>query len=157
MEKGVPLETDFTVGLPFGAAYDIVGHEPKSFSRIENAGKFSVSLNPGSGTIIVLLPRPVAGVELKVPETLTRGEDFTVEAFPADENGKPFKAVLPLEVTFTSGETVLPGTGFYATDKDGKLILRDTAALNMPTGKAVLTVKCLTSGKSISKEVLIKE
>jgi hypothetical protein len=156
MEKGLPLEAEFTVGLPFGAAYDIVKHEPKSFTRVGNGGKFSVSLKPGSGTILVLLPRPVAGVELKAPETIVRGEDFTVEAFPADENGKPFKAILPLEVTFTSGETVLPGTGYYATDKEGKLVLRDTAALNMPTGKAVLTVKSLTSGKTVSREILIR-
>jgi len=29
-----------------------------------------------------------------------------VEAFPVDEAGKPFRAVLPLEVIFTSGKTV---------------------------------------------------
>ena len=41
-----------------------------------------------------------------VPETIVRGEDFIVEAFPVDEAGKPFRAVLPLEVIFTSGKTV---------------------------------------------------
>jgi len=156
MEKGVPLSSEFTVRLPFAAAYDIVRHEPKSFSRSGNIGKFSVNLKPGSGSILVLLPRSIADVALKVPETISRGQNFSIEAFAVDKNGKVFKAILPMEVKFLSGETVLPGTGYYATDRNGKLIIDETAAFNMPQGKATLTVRCLVSGLNISRDIMVK-
>ena len=155
MEKGLPLSADFTVGIPAAAAYDIVRHQLKSFSSEKGISKFSVDLKPGSGSIIVLLPRPVAGVSLNAPKAVKRGEDFCIEAFPSDKNGKSFKAVLPMAIQFISNGKTLPGTGFYATDSSGKLVFRDTAALNMPRGKAIFRVKCLTSGLSTSKEIII--
>ena len=155
MEKGLPLSAEFTVRLPVVAAYDIVNHRRKEFSGGKGSARFSVDLKPGRGSIIVVLPRPIAKVSLNAPRRLKRGEDFSIEAFAADKRGKGFSAVLPIEIQFSSGGKVLPGTGFYATDRSGKLVYKDTVALNLPRGKAVLTVRCLASGLSASREIMI--
>lgn len=156
MEKGLPLSASFTVDLPAGYAYDIVRHAPKPFARKGGRLEFGVELEPGSGSIIVLLPRQIAKVNVDIPSVLKRGENFAVKASVADSDGRNFKAVLPLEITIASGNAKLPGTGFYATKADGSFALNDTVALNMPKGKATLTVRCLTSGITTSKEVEIQ-
>ncbi len=115
-----------------------------------------MDLTPGWGSVILGLPRKIAGVKITAPAKLERGKDFSIGASIVDKKGRAFKAVLPLEVTFTRGKAVLPGTGFYATDKDGVFKLDDTAALNMPAGKATLTIRCLASGKATTKTIEVK-
>ncbi|MBO4512447.1 MAG: hypothetical protein J5746_06745 [Victivallales bacterium] len=158
MEKGLPIKGSISAitDFPMAAAYDLVAHKEIGWADTNGSYSFFVDLEPGWGSIILALPEKIAGVSMKAPEKLTRGKDFSINAFIVDKKGRAIKAVLPLEVTFKQGETILPGTGFYATDKDGVFKLDDTVALNMPTGKATLTIRCLASGKVATKTIEVK-
>ena len=157
MEKGLPLSAGFTAALPCSAAYDLVSHRTMAFKQKSGKTEFQLELRPGSGSIIALLPRPIAGIRLKAPDRIKRGSDYAIEVSQIDSKGKPFRAVLPLEIRFAFNGKPLPGSGFYATGKDGVFTLKDTAALNLPEGKAVMTVKCLASGKTSSKAIVIQK
>ncbi|MBR4663586.1 MAG: hypothetical protein IKO93_06910 [Lentisphaeria bacterium] len=155
MEKGLPLKASFSAALPCGAVYDLVDHRPMPFVFKDGKTEFQLDLKPGSGSIIVLLPRPIERIELTAPDCIRRGENYRIKAAVTDSSGKPFHAVLPLEIRFTANGKELPGSGFYATEKNGAMVLDDRAALNLPEGKAELTVKCLSSGKTVSREITI--
>ena len=157
MEKGLPLSAEFTASIPCSAAYDLVNHRAMPYKRTPGKTAFKLNLKPGSGAIIILLPRPVASIRVNAPDRIKRGSDYVFEFTPVDAAGKAFRAVLPLEVRFTCNGRTLPGTGFYATDINGKFILKDTAALNLPEGKAVVSVKCLASGRAADKEITLQK
>ena len=147
MEKGLANSGTVTVNHSSKAAYDLVAHKAVPFKSNANTTTFDVKLAPGDGSLVLLLDQVIGKV--KVAQTMAeRGKPYTLTIQVLDTKGNPVKAILPLEVKMTdSANNALPRSGFYATDANGKLVIKDTAAVNMAAGKATTTVRNLADGK----------
>ena len=155
MEKGEPLSGNITVKHAAEAAYDLVKHQPIALKKGKNAVNFNVQLGGGDGTLILLLDKAINKLAIDGKD-LERGKDYTLAISVLDKANKPVKACLPLEVTLTDAQgKVLPGTGYYAAEK-GVLNFKEIAAANLQGSTVKVTVKCLASGKTVSRTFNVK-
>ena len=147
MEKGLANSGTVTINHSSKAAYDLVAHKAIPFQSTGNTTTYNVELAPGDGALVLLLDQVIGKV--KVTQTMAvRSQPYTLTIQVLDTTGKPVKAILPLEVKMAdSAGNTLPRSGFYATDANGKLVIEDTAAVNMAAGKVTTTVRNLADGK----------
>ena len=124
-------------------------------AALELKRSFAESSGTQQTTLILLLEKAVGSLAI-AGNDLERGKDFSLKISVLDKSGKPVKACMPLEVTLSDarGKT-LPGTGYYAAE-NGVLNFKEIAAANLQGSTVKVTVKCLASGKTVSKVLNIK-
>ena len=149
-EKGVANSGTITVNHPAQSAYDLVKHQPVALKKEKNSCSFKVDLAPGDGSVILLLDRAISQLKIKLPETVKRKSDYTINCRILDDKGTPVAAYIPIEIKITAANgTVLPGSGYYAA-VNGDFTLHEVMAGNAPEGMVKVTLHCLASGKSAS-------
>ena len=153
-EKGLPNSGRVTVRRRAEAGYDLTAHKPVTLKKGPDGVSFDVDLAPGDGKIILLLPRPIAGTEIKLQSSkeIARGEAFVLSCAVRDSSGNCVPTVLPVEVTLTADNGLqLPGSGFYAAEQ-GQLLLKEVLPSNLPGAvkHVTVTLRCLASGKNAS-------
>ena len=110
----------------------------------------------GAGTLVLLLEKAIQSVEVQAPAAVSRGEEFAVTVKVLNTAGEAVPACLPLEVTLTDDNgNKLPGSGYYPAQK-GTLEFKDVCASNLDSKTVKFTVKCLASGKVVSKVMSVK-
>ena len=156
MEKGLPLSGSITVNHSAAAAYDLVKHQTVALKKEKNAVSFNVNLNGGDGTLILLLEKPIAKLAIENAAALEKGKDFALKISVLDSANNAVKACMPLEVVLTDAQGKrLPGSGYYAAEK-GVLDFKEIVAANLQGNSIKVTVKCLASGKVVSKNISVK-
>ena len=118
--------------------------------------KYSVDMAPGDGALVLLLDKAIAGPA--VGQTMAeRGKVFTLTVQVYDNAKQPVKAYIPLEVTMTDAQgNRLPKSDFYTTDANGKLVIKDIAAVNMAVGTVKTVVRNLADGKVVTVSNVVK-
>ena len=156
MEKGLSNSGTVTVQSKAQAAYDLVKHKAVKLTRSGKTVKYSVDMAPGDGALVLLLDKAIAGTA--VEQTMAeRGSEFTLTVQVYDKDKQPVKAYIPLEVTMTDAEgNRLPKSDFYTTDANGKLVIKDIAAVNMASGKVKTVVRNLADGKTVTVNNTVK-
>ena len=96
--------------------------------------------------------------KVKVAQTMAeRGKEFTLTVQVYDNAKQPVKAYIPLEVTMTDAKgNRLPKSDFYTTDANGKLVVKDIAAVNMAAGNVKTVVRNLADGKVVTVSNMVK-
>ena len=85
----------------------------------------------------------------------TGDQGLTIQV--VDDAGQPVKAYIPLEVSMSDAAgNRLPGSDFYTTDANGKLVISDIAAVNMKVGKVKTVVRNLADGKTVTLSNMVK-
>ncbi|MDO5580912.1 MAG: hypothetical protein Q4G69_07235 [Planctomycetia bacterium] len=157
MEKGLPQEGSITLADPdrkIGAVYELSRGEKLSFARTEN-GSVRVGLNykTNDGRLLMFLQKPIGSLSLKVPETVQKGESVSIKLRVFDSDGKPVRALLPVEIRmFDSEGKELDGAGFACAEA-GVCSLKIATNLNDPDGKYRITAKDRASGLTVEKTV----
>ena len=162
-EKGLPNKGTVTVRRRAEAAYDLTAHTMIPLKKGPDGVSFAVDLAPGDGKVILLLPRPIAGAEVKMQspkasQGIARGEEFVLSCTVRDTSSNTVSTVLPVEVTLIADNGLqLPGSGFYAAEQ-GQLLLKEVLPSNLPLSvkRVTVTVRCLASGKTASTTFPVK-
>ena len=156
MEKGVPMAGTVKVNHAAAAAYDLVKHCAIELKKGKNVSAFDVKLKGGAGTLVLLLEKAIKSVEVQAPAAVSKGEEFAVTVKVLNTAGEAVPACLPQEVTLTDDKgNKLPGSGYYPAQK-GTLEFKDVCASNLDSKTVKFTVKCLASGKVVSKVMSVK-
>lgn len=157
MEKGLPQEGSITLADPdrkIGAVYELSRGEKQPFTRTEN-GSVQVGMNfkTNDGRLLMFLQKEIGSLSLHVPGTVKKGESISIKFRVFDTDGKPVRALLPVEIrVFDSEGKELDGAG-YACAEAGICSLRIATNLNDPDGKYRITAKDRASGLTIEKTV----
>ena len=162
-EKGLPNSGTVTVRRTAEAAYDLTAHTMIPLKKGSGQVSFAVDLAPGDGKVILLLPRPIAGAEVKLQSPgasrgIAPGEEFVLSCAVRDTSRNCVSTVLPVEVILTADNGLqLPGSGFYAAEQ-GKLLLKEVLPSNLPPAvkRVTATLRCLASGKTASVTFPVK-
>ncbi len=106
--------------------------------------------------LVLLLDRKIDKVMLDMPGMLEKGRGFEMSITVADEKNQPVAAILPLELSLLDAKgKKLPGSGYYAA-VNGTLKVKEVVPTNLKSGKITVKVRCLASGKSVSKTASVK-
>ena len=155
-EKGLPNKGIITVNHNAAVAYDLVNHHEIPLNINKGKCSFAANLKPGDGMCVLLLDKKINTIKLSTPKQVTKGKPFLLQIDILDKDNKFINAILPLSVTLTSNEIEIPGSGYYATI-NGKLTINEILPTNLIGNKIKVTAKCLASGKTTSKWLIVKQ
>ncbi|MCB1203500.1 MAG: hypothetical protein KDN18_04510 [Verrucomicrobiae bacterium] len=147
MENGLSSSGTLTFREnPPAHLYDVLSGQKLT---LDSDKRLSVRLGPCDGRLLMGLPRPIAGVHLVHPDSTRPGESVNVLISVNDSNGSPLPAVIPLlvEIRDPNGR-LAEGSGYHATNPDGKLGLDLNLAPNEIPGMWEFTVSELASRSS---------
>jgi len=157
MEKALPFEGSVSlvdVHRRVRAVYELTRGGEVKFSR-NPAGDVVVPLKyeTTDGRILAFLDAPIAKVRLTANEHFTKGDvlDIRFEVLAAD--GKPVRAILPVEIrVYDAKGRELDGAGFAAA-KDGVCLLKVPTNLDDPSGGYRIVAKDRASG--LKSEIIV--
>ncbi len=148
MENGLPSSGTVSLKTDTANVYELTGTQFILPKRSEDGAFLSwpVELGPCDGRIFMVLPKPLLGLKLEVPENATVGNTARVSLRLTTSQETPLKAVIPVRVTLrdATGKTA-EGSGFYAAE-NGILDLDLNLAPNEDPGTWEIRVKELASG-----------
>ena len=155
-EKGLPNSGGIVVNHSAVCGYDLVKHREVPLVSMNNKSMFYVNIAPGDGMLVLLLDRKIDKVTLDMPGSLEKGRGFEMNITVADEKNQPIAAILPIELSLldTNGKK-LPGSGYYAA-VNGSVKVKEVVPTNLKSGNITVKVRCLASGKSVSKTASVK-
>jgi len=117
----------------------------------------TVSLLPGGGAIVALLPKPIAAVSVDAPAQCTQTEEATIAVRIAVADNIPATGVAPVQVTFLDpAGQVRREYGGSRVARDGVLDLRPSFALGDAPGEWTVLVRELFSGRSASARFTLR-
>ena len=155
-EKGLPNSGGIVVNHPAVCGYDLVKHREVPLVSMNNKTLFYVNVAPGDGMLVLLLDRKIDQLTLEMPDTLEKGRGFEMKIAVTDEKNQPVPAILPVELSLLdAGGKKLPGSGFYAA-VNGVLNVKEVVPTNLKSGSVTVEVRCLASGKKVSKTASVK-
>jgi hypothetical protein len=133
-----------------------VKHCAIDLKKGKNISAFDVDLKGGAGTLVLLLEKAIKSVDVQAPAAVSKGKEFAVNVQVLNTANEAVPACLPQEVTLTDDKgNKLPGSGYYPAQK-GTLEFKDVCASNLDSKTVKFTVKCLASGKVVSKVMNVK-
>ncbi len=115
--------------------------------------RVSADLRRSPGKILAFLPRPIGGVRLKAPASLTAGADLQYAVRVADADGRELNASFPVEITLTSPDGQVPYHVWRAAAPELRAAWR--LPRNVPAGNWQLTVRELISGTTASLAIAV--
>ena len=150
MENGLPAMASLRLARKQGCVYDLVNSRLVS----EDPG-FVMEFGPCEGGVFMVTDKPIADVEVKVPEVARLGAAATVKIAVVDKSEQPLDAIVPLRVDIRdpSGRDA-ERTGYYGA-KDGRLELKLDFAANDQPGVWQIRVRELASGLTTTSYVRV--
>lgn len=152
MENGLP--SSGTVGLKAESAnvYELTGTQfivPKRGA--DGLMSWPVDLGPCDGRIFMVLPKPLLGMKLDVPEKAVAGNSAKIALSITTTQDAPTKAVIPVRVDIrdATGKSA-EGSGYYAAE-NGIIDISLNLAPNEDPGSWEIRVKELASGMEARK------
>lgn len=150
MENGLPASGVVSLKAESANVYELTGTQfivPKRGD--DGSMSWKVDLGPGDGKIFLVLPKPLLGLKLEVPESATAGQKAAVKLQITSTADSPLKAVIPVKVDIRDANGVLTeGSGFYAAE-NGVLDLTLDLAPNDDAGTWEVRMKELASGMEV--------
>ncbi len=152
MENGLPSKGTVSLKTEAASVYELTGTQfilPKRGA--DGTLGWPVELGPCDGRIFMVLPKPLLGIQLDVPEEATMGNLARVGVSLTTSQEAPLKAVVPVRVTIrdASGKTA-EGSGHYAAE-NGTVSIGLNLAPNEDPGTWEVRVKELASGMEAVK------
>jgi hypothetical protein len=91
--------------LPAGGyVYDVLGGKALPARASGNRRQYAVTMPKLGGTLLMLLPRPIARLTATGPESLKRGTSGEVEVRLLDDQGRAVAGVVPIALRIRRGE-----------------------------------------------------
>jgi hypothetical protein len=146
MENGLPSQAMLTLRRRGGAVYDLVAHRPVAVKATAGALRFPVELGPCEGRVLLVLPRPLAGLKVRAPERVARAGNAALEVAVTDADGQTPDAVIPLAIEIRDPEgRVAEFSGYYGARR-GTLQIKCNVAANDVRGVWTVHAQELASG-----------
>ncbi len=146
MEDGVPVTATVRCRRPGAVVYDVLARKLVPTTAEPGGSAWKTALGPGEGRLYVLLDQPVAAVTVTAPGA-ARGAAIELRAAVNGPDGRPLKAVVPLEVEIVDPQgRPAEFTGYHAAP-DGQWSQRIVPAANDLPGRWTVKVTELLSGR----------
>ena len=152
MENGMPSKGVVSLKAESANVYELTGLQFIVPKRGEDgAMSWPVELGPCDGKIFLVMPKPLLGIQLDVPENATLSNTAKVSARITTTQEAPTKAVIPVRVDIRNANgSAAEGSGFYAAE-NGIIELSLNLAPNEDPGTWEIRVKELASGMEAVK------
>lgn len=152
MENGLPSKGVVSLKAESANVYELTGMQFIVPKRGEDgAMSWPVELGPCDGKIFLVMPKPLLGIQLDVPENATLSNTAKVSARITTTQEAPTKAVIPVRVDIRNANgSAAEGSGFYAAE-NGIIELSLNLAPNEDPGTWEIRVKELASGMEAVK------
>ncbi len=147
-QQKLAYQADLEVFRP-GHLYNV-----RTGQYLGNNHKFSLSLVPGDGTLLALLPYQVTGINLTAPDNARPGEVLKISAV-VQAKVAPGHHVLLLSVRRPDGQYSLDYRQIESVD-NGQVEFSLPFALNDQPGKWEIRVKDASSGSVAEKTILLQ-
>jgi len=152
MENGLPSKGIVRLKAESANVYELTGTQfivPKRGD--DGYMSWPVELGPCDGKIFMIMPKPLLGIQLDVPENATLNNTAKINARITTTQDAPTKAVIPVRVDIrdANGKSA-EGSGFYAAE-NGIVELSLNLAPNEDPGTWEIRVKELASGMQAVK------
>lgn len=152
MENGLPASGVVSLKVDSANVYELTGTQfivPKRGA--DGVMSWPVDLGPCDGRIFMVMPKPLLGLKLDVPENAVAGNSAKIAVGITTTQDTPTKAVIPVRVDIrdASGKAA-EGSGFYAAE-NGIVELSLDLAPNEDPGIWEVRVKELASGMEARK------
>ena len=120
MEKGEANKGNlFIYHKNAGAIYELAKGGKVEFEKNRYATKIPLNFNTNDGRIYLVLPSPIAKINLTCPKEITQGEKFTLSATILDQNQNKVAALLPISFKITDTKGNMLDGGPYGCAEDG--------------------------------------
>jgi hypothetical protein len=152
MENGMPSKGVVSLKAESANVYELTGMQFIVPKRSEDgAMSWPVELGPCDGKIFLVMPKPLLGIQLDVPENATLSNTAKVSARITTTQEAPTKAIIPVRVDIRNANgSAAEGSGFYAAE-NGIIELSLNLAPNEDPGTWEIRVKELASGMEAVK------
>ncbi|MBB5034136.1 LamG domain-containing protein [Prosthecobacter vanneervenii] len=152
MENGLPSSGVVSLKMDAANVYELTGTQfivPKRGP--DGTLSWPVDLGPCDGRIFMVMPKPLLGLKLDVPENAIAGNKGKISVSITTTQDAPTKAVVPVRVDVrdASGKST-EGSGFYAAENGIVEVSLDIAP-NEDSGTWEIRVKELASGMEARK------
>jgi hypothetical protein len=147
MENGLPAKAEVSLRRPAGSVYDLVERRELPARAADGQLRFTAALGPCDGRLLLISPRPIASVEVKLPEGVARGEPVRCAVAVVAADGRPLDAVVPLHVEICDSEGRAAERSGYHAAAGGRLDLTLDIAANDTPGVWQVRVRELASGR----------
>ncbi len=157
MENGVPSKGMVSLKAESANVYELTGSQFIVPRRGEDGlMSWPVDLGPCDGRIFMVLPKPLLGLKLEVPENAVVGNSAKIAVSITTTQEAPTKAVVPVRVDVrdASGKAA-EGSGFYAAE-NGIVEIKLDVAPNEDPGTWEVRVKELASGMEARKWMRVR-
>lgn len=152
MENGLPSKGVVSLQAESANVYELTGTRfivPKRGD--DGVMSWPVELGPCDGRIFVILPKPLLGIELSVPENATLSNTAKLSARITSTQEGPVKAVIPVRLDIRDANgNLAEGSGYYAAE-NGILEADINLAPNDDPGTWEVKIKELASGMEATK------
>jgi hypothetical protein len=152
MENGLPSKGVVSLKAESANVYELTGTRfivPKRSD--DGVMSWPVELGPCDGRIFVILPKPLLGIELSVPENATLNNTAKLSARLTTTQEGPVKAVIPMRLDIRDANgNLAEGSGYYAAE-NGILETEINLAPNDDSGTWEVRIKELASGMEAVK------
>lgn len=152
MENGLPSRGVITLAMEQANVYDLTRGKFIVPRRGEDGSvSWPVALGPCDGAVFMVLPKPLLGLKLDVPESASPGNTAKLSLQITTTQDAPTKAVVPvrLDIRDASGQSA-EGSGFYAAE-NGIVQLDLNLAPNESPGTWEIRATELASGMEATK------
>lgn len=156
MEKGVANQGTLSIYKKAGAVYELSQGEKVKYTTKQNTTQIPLNFNTNDGRIYLVLPSPIAKINLLVPSVVTAGETISVKAEIVGENNKAIQALLPLSFIITDTKGRQLDGGPYGCAINGVWKLETNCPFNAEKELKVV-VKDRASGLSAQGIIKVKE
>lgn len=152
MENGLPSKGAVSLKAESANVYELTNTQFIVPKRGEDGVmSWPVELGPCDGKIFLVLPKPLLGIQLDVPENATLSNTAKISARITTTQEAPTKAVIPVRVDIRNANgSAAEGSGFYAAE-NGIIELSLNLAPNEDPGTWEIRVKELASGMEAVK------
>jgi hypothetical protein len=152
MENGLPSSGVVSLKMDAANVYELTGTQfivPRRGP--DGVLSWPVDLGPCDGRIFMVMPKPLLGLKLEVPENAIAGNKAKIAVSITTTQDTPTKAVVPVRVDVrdASGKSA-EGSGFYAAENGIVEVSLDIAP-NEDPGTWEIRVKELASGMEARK------
>lgn len=152
MENGLPSKGIVSLKAESANVYELTGTRfivPKRSD--DGVMSWPVELGPCDGRIFVILPKPLLGIDLSVPENATLNNTAKLSARLTTTQEGPVKAVIPMRLDIRDANgNLAEGSGYYAAE-NGILETEINLAPNDDPGTWEVRIKELASGMEAVK------
>lgn len=146
MENGLPAETVLTLAQGRGYVYDLAAGKGVLSHSAEGRLSIPLALGPGEGTVLMVTPEPLGGVDIELPETAVCGDMIDCVIRILDGAAKPVAATVPVQVEITDpAGRAAEYSGYYGA-VGGQVALQLDMASNDRPGVWRVRVCNLASG-----------